>query len=115
MGRTVTGKEILVDVDWLRSLLIDEEAEMVDPVARGYNDAIEKILASPNLRDIHCKDCKYCDGEVISVKYAGYEHVFNEYVVHFCTMRWNADKGEYRIVTPEDFCKWGKPKLKPLP
>lgn len=114
MGRTITGKEILVDVDWLKSLLFDDEEESND-LERGYNEAIEKVLATPYFKDIHCRDCQYCDGEVVSVKYAGYEHVFNEDVVHFCTMRWNADKGEYRIVTLGDFCKYGKPKLKLLP
>lgn len=114
MGRMITGREILVDVDWLRSLLFDDEDEIND-LERGHNEAIGKVLASPNLKDIHCRDCRYCDGEVTSVKYTGYEHVFIEEVTNFCTLRWNADKGEYRIVTPGDFCKWGKPKLKPLP
>lgn len=60
---------------------------------------IKMLSAQPDI--IHCKDCAYCDWDVIDVPYGITEKIW------WCN-KLCAETNENLIVEPDDFCSWAE-------
>jgi len=89
----------LIDAEPLKELFPDngEGSWTYNATAKAYIDAQPTI--EPDI--IHCKDCAYCDSDVVDAPYGMTKKIF------WCD-RLYAGANENLVVDPDDFCSWAE-------
>jgi hypothetical protein len=93
----------LIDAEPLKELFPDngEGSWTYNATAKAYIDAQPTV--EPDI--IRCKDCAYCDSDVVDVPYGMTKKVW------WCD-RLYAGANENLVVNPDDFCSWAERREK---
>jgi hypothetical protein len=96
ISRTQAIDEIHEDAEWLASQGSDWQVERME-----RDKSILMSLPSAQPEIIHCKDCAYCDSDVVDAPYGMTKKIF------WCD-RLYAGANENLVVDPDDFCSWAE-------
>ena len=84
-----------------------EYVDSLDIARDDWKGIIEYIDELPSAQPdiIHCKDCAYCDSDVVDAPYGMTKKIF------WCD-RLYAGANENLVVDPDDFCSWAERREK---